>query len=823
MKALARWSLFGVCGISSLYCLLCYIPFSWHNFIHAQKDPPWLYFFVSRNAFFMAAALVPAVWALPKKRLLFALAAGAAGLAVSWMLMTHRIGNDRWAFLLSLLCWLPPLTWEAFNLRDGTEAPRWADAFDEAAARARLPAALLAAFWVCAAFTAAHFQAHGLAWAGAPAAAGLAAAQSLVSHILAFLALFLACDLARAAAKLSPAERARTEAGLLAAWLALFIFWAVCRLILGALSFSGPAAWLFAALATGAAVLALAGQARDLAAARGEPVADGVDFWAGPLAALWQPLLRSLPGRLAGLLMIAASPWLIRWAIQLDWDRLIATFALLALWAAALVFFYGSLRRRPAPAGGTGRRDLAVVAAAVLLAWGSDMALTCASPHLRLAGVDAAAALHRLSEDELSLRTVRRIFRRRPAAGDFWGVLHANTNISRSVPIEPKDLALATAPPGSLARKPNLFVFIIDSLRPDYLGAYNPEAGFTPAIDSFAKEALVWRRAFTSYGATGLSEPAIWAGARLPHKQYVTPFSPMNSLERLAEEEGCRAFVTVDPILHGLLKRSPRLSPLGGQPPVSLPMACPVMAELSAGLARSGDGPVFSYVQVQDLHVSVINRQGQRSADGKSYPGFDDAYASRVAAVDACFGLFLADLKRSGLYEDSVIVLASDHGDSLGEGGRGGHAYTIFPEILRVPLIMRVPQRLLEGRAWDLDAAAFTTDITPTLYGLLGRAPRTDGEVLGRALIASSREELARTARPERPVVSSYGPVYGLLQDDGRRLYIADGVNFATYFFDLERDPKGRRNLVTPELERAGNAAILRHIEALNAFYGFRP
>ena len=48
--------------------------------------------------------------------------------------------------------------------------------------------------------------------------------------------------------------------------------------------------------------------------------------------------------------------------------------------------------------------------------------------------------------------------------------------------------------------------------------------------------------------------------------------------------------------------------------------------------------------------------------------------------LDGCFGAFVDDLKASGLYDDSLIVLTSDHGDSLGEQGRMGHAYTVFPK-----------------------------------------------------------------------------------------------------------------------------------------------
>src|SRR5258708_26091575 len=51
------------------------------------------------------------------------------------------------------------------------------------------------------------------------------------------------------------------------------------------------------------------------------------------------------------------------------------------------------------------------------------------------------------------------------------------------------------------------------------------------------------------YGGTGLSEPSIWMGGMMVHKQYVTPFAPMNALQKLLETDGYRSFVTRDSIL----------------------------------------------------------------------------------------------------------------------------------------------------------------------------------------------------------------------------------------------------------------------------------
>ena len=81
---------------------------------------------------------------------------------------------------------------------------------------------------------------------------------------------------------------------------------------------------------------------------------------------------------------------------------------------------------------------------------------------------------------------------------------------------------------------------MVDSLRRDYLSPDNPRVTFTPAFDQFAREEFAFQRAFTRYGGTGLSMPAIWAGSMILHKEYVQPFQPMNALEKLITVNGYR-------------------------------------------------------------------------------------------------------------------------------------------------------------------------------------------------------------------------------------------------------------------------------------------
>src|SRR6185436_3840752 len=95
---------------------------------------------------------------------------------------------------------------------------------------------------------------------------------------------------------------------------------------------------------------------------------------------------------------------------------------------------------------------------------------------------------------------------------------------------------------------------------------------------------------------------------------------------------------------------------------------------------------------------------------GETYPGFFDKVAAGVHEVDTCLGRFVGFLKRAHLYDDSVIIVTSDHGDSLGEEGRWGHAFFLYPEVMRVPLIVHVPPSLGSRMSVDLSALTFSSD-----------------------------------------------------------------------------------------------------------------
>ena len=402
----------------------------------------------------------------------------------------------------------------------------------------------------------------------------------------------------------------------------------------------------------------------------------------------------------------------------------------------------------------------------------------------------------------------------------LYAFLASNTNIPRSVLTEPVEVNLVRDLRASPGPKPNIFLFVIDSLRRDYLSPYNAAVNFTPSIEAFARDSVVVQNAFTHYAGTGLSEPSIWAGAMQLHKQYVTPFYPMDSLQKLLDVEGYRQFITEDDILSTILKPSPLITPLDAGRPTMRCEFCRTLAELQSRISSTNlqERPIFAYTQPQNIHISVINREERTESAGQPYSGFEADYAARIRSMDQCFGNFIQFLKERGIYDNSVVILTSDHGDALGEEGRWGHAYNVVPEVVRVPLIVHLPEgsRTL---AVEQGAPAFLTDITPSLYYLLGHRPIESNPIFGRPLFTGSAEEASRYIRDSYLIASSYAPIYAVLSNGGRSLYVVDGIEYSDYAYDLTAPDEART--ATPEVRADGQRVMRDAIQDIANFYHY--
>lgn len=798
--------------LTAFYGVLASQAFIQEQFLAPRLFPP-LAFFADWHAAIGAATLAP--WAVVRLlqeregRVIAAAAASIAGIALIAFAAPLAGAQTATTSLIPIVTGVAALMTLIIAEWIPTGASRSASsagfappAFGHAPAGDRSVADLTAC--LTAAVAAALVQSVA-AWfsTGGSAAAGTAAvtdvAQSLRLHLLLGGAGFLCLAVVRALADLLQRHRAAIErvfTGLLmAAMFAAFLKFVV----LASMSIRGLEA-VAIALALGAAI-AFAVIARGAG-----PDATPNDGVAAAMSTLAPRFAMHVWGFVVWLVVLGGFATAIGTASRMaDWNFVLARTGVVITWLLALAGGVAVTRRIS-----VGWPRVAFATAGAILA--AHFALPVAPPVRTAAALDPGG---RWLGEILDRPTYA------VAGPEIVSLLHARTNIPRSSIVEPVDVTLAPLAGEPAAQRPHIFVFVVDSLRRDYLSPYNAKVAFTPSIAALANDSLVFRNAFTQYGATGLSIPSLWVGGPILHKQYVTPFAPMNSLAKLLAHERYTQWIGMDNILDVILPASDRRDPLDSNLAIKDFRMCRTLTDIRSRLADGApQSPLFVYSLPQDVHVSVVTREGGKSIDDQKYDGFYAPVASRVARLDACLGAFVDDLKARGLYEQSIIVITSDHGDSLGEEGRMGHAYSLHPEVVRVPLIVHVPAAMRAQWAWDEQRAAFTTDITPTLYRLLGHETQAPAEFFGEPLA----HPIGRTLQPsrDRMVAASYGAVYGALLDGGSRYYVFDAIAMREMAFTIGSDATpGTQIPITREIQERGLGVIRRTVDDISHFYRY--
>jgi arylsulfatase A-like enzyme len=174
-----------------------------------------------------------------------------------------------------------------------------------------------------------------------------------------------------------------------------------------------------------------------------------------------------------------------------------------------------------------------------------------------------------------------------------------------------------------------------------------------------------------------------------------------------------------------------------------------------------------------------------------------ERYAREVEFADRYVGELLAELKQRGLYDESLLVFTSDHGEALGERGGSGHVHSLFEELMHVPLVVKPPRAspALEALRARTGEVVSHVDVVPTVLELLGLPPLAGQR--GRSLLggAPTAPTFAETHRPE-----ALHDLLSLRDARWKLIYVADQDRFQLY--DLEKDPGEKRDVFKAEGKR---------------------
>ncbi|NIM06592.1 MAG: sulfatase-like hydrolase/transferase [Armatimonadetes bacterium] len=158
-------------------------------------------------------------------------------------------------------------------------------------------------------------------------------------------------------------------------------------------------------------------------------------------------------------------------------------------------------------------------------------------------------------------------------------------------------------------------------------------------------------------------------------------------------------------------------------------------------------------------------------------------YDGEIASIDHNIGRIIEYLRNEGIYDNTVIVVLADHGEEFWERGGLEHARTLHDEILRIPLILKLPPSA-NRRGERVSATVRQVDVYPTLLELAGVSLSSDirGESLLHIDPAKSRWEYAET------------PYIAALRGEEWK-FIAKSRPKQEELYNLEEDPAERKNV----------------------------
>jgi arylsulfatase len=403
--------------------------------------------------------------------------------------------------------------------------------------------------------------------------------------------------------------------------------------------------------------------------------------------------------------------------------------------------------------------------------------------------------------------------------------------------LEASPSALRQAPPGPSEAgqtRPELLILIsLDTLRADRLDLYGYPRQTAPALHALGRESSVFATVVAQSSQTLTSHKSLLTGKypstlmfeqtgadtltlaslESPREYLVNVFSTVRgTLAESLAESGYRCAAFTDGAWMGRETGFDHGFELfdasGGGLEAILPRAL-------SWLATTPGGPRFLFLHAYDVHCpypcrSPFNNSfcpdcsghlaleeacGKGALYGAELSSADlrainDHYDGGIRSADEHLGRFLDELRARGLYERALIVVTSDHGESLGERGQVGHGGLSLEELL-VPLILKFPS------GWEIPPARVAepvelVDLLPTLITACGGDPARDldGRSLLPILVRGVRGKeylLSQTTFEEAPELASNPSKRSLLKP-GRWQVVNDPRSGTGLFYSLEHD-----------------------------------
>lgn len=422
-------------------------------------------------------------------------------------------------------------------------------------------------------------------------------------------------------------------------------------------------------------------------------------------------------------------------------------------------------------------------------------------------------------------------------------------------------LALGLAACGAETQRPPSIVLVVaDTLRADRLGVYGHGGQLTPFIDSLASEALVYENARSVSSWTAPSMASMFTSLYPSQHGVVTGFSL--SMANAANKGGAminRIPASVESLPEALRAAGYRTFGVADNPNIVSELGFErgfdrfhasnyegAKAVNAAALQWKDEiqspEPFFLYLHYMDPHQPYHPRRpwfdfDEREIEGApadqdgtpmgfvSEAGLRAVHIRRVIegaknpqeiearlayGVDLAVAAYESEIRyldehvrqifeQLAFDSETVVVFVSDHGEELGEHGSIGHPFKLYDELLRVPLILRLPPRF--NRAGRVNGLTSIMDIHPTLLEIAGLSADTilAGQSLLSPIAGGEERELLAMRTHERAIDTH--KLQALISRSSK--LIVSSTNESVELYNLDADSTEQRNLAASQATKA--------------------
>lgn len=333
----------------------------------------------------------------------------------------------------------------------------------------------------------------------------------------------------------------------------------------------------------------------------------------------------------------------------------------------------------------------------------------------------------------------------------------------------------------------NVLLISIDTLRADHLGSYGYPRPTSPNLDEFRKSAVLFETAIAQAPSTAASHGAIFT-SQLPstHGALFARRAALSPNHRtIAEILQANGFRTASfngggqlSSAFGFARGFEQHESIAGDEGLNDRFADQVAMGIK-WLDQIRGRQFFLFLHTYETHIpygpgpehlkyfrssytgnlpsvitsNIIDRinSGRRKINSDDRQYIIDAYDAEIRSVDEAFGELLKYLRSEDLLDSTLIIVTSDHGEEFGEHGKVGvHSYSLYDELLKVPLIVKLPYQRLPMHSVATQVRSI--DIVPTILDILELPPERhqQGKSLAGLLEGSLSEESFRYALSQK-------------------------------------------------------------------------